>query len=139
MSGRRRNVRRAALAGIRTRNVFRGQSPHEQPRQLRCHRLWHDGAWTAYPAHIGQELGLSGWLAKRRAGCEEATARGDAKLIFTAEPDKGHAMAILRFVDEICGEGPTVCGIEESVMASRVAFAAIKSAQEHRNVRLEEI
>jgi hypothetical protein len=32
-----------------------------------------------------------------------------------------------------------VCGIDEAVMATRVAFAAIRSAQERRLVRLEEV
>ncbi len=89
--------------------------------------------------NVGTELGISGWLAKKRAACEEAAAKGDSKLIFTAEPDKGHAHAIDRFVDQIRGEGPAVCGVEDSIMATRVAFAAIKAARAHRSVKLEEI
>lgn len=64
---------------------------------------------------------------------------GDGSLIFTAEPDKGHARAIDRFVDEIRGAGPVVCGVEDAVSATRVAFAAVKSAREHRHVAMEEV
>ncbi len=88
---------------------------------------------------IGTELGLTGWLKKKEAACREAAEKGDSRLIFTAEPDRGHARAMDRFVDEIRGEGPVVCGIDDTVLATRVAFAAIKSAQEGRLVRMEEI
>ena len=50
-------------------------------------------------------------------------------LQFTAEPDKGHAHALERFVDQITGQGPEVCGVDASVLATRVAFAAIASAR----------
>ncbi len=88
---------------------------------------------------IGTELGVSGWLAKKRAACAEATEKHDPLLQFTAEPDKGHAHALERFVDEIVGTGPEVCGIDASVLATRVAFAAVRSAQEKRTVALSEI
>ena len=89
--------------------------------------------------NIGIEGGLFGWLAKKRAACLEAAEKGDSTLIFTAEPDKGHAQAIDRFVDEINGEGPIVCSVDDAVTATRVAFAAIKSAKEKRIVGIEEI
>ena len=89
--------------------------------------------------NIGVEGGLNGWLAKKRAACEEAIVRKDPSLIFSAEPDKGHALAIDRFVAEIRGEGPEVCGIDAAVAATRVAFAAIKSASEHRPVHMDDI
>ena len=89
--------------------------------------------------NIGTEGGVVGWLAKKRAACQEASEKGDPTLIFTAEPDKGHARAIDRFVDEINGEGPIVCSIDDAVMATRVAFAAIKSAKERRIVKIEEV
>lgn len=88
---------------------------------------------------IGIEGGLSGWLAKKRKACQEATEQSDSTLIFTAEPDKGHAHALDRFVDEVLDNGPVVCGIDDAVSATRVAFAAVKSAQEKRVVKLEEI
>ncbi len=90
-------------------------------------------------SEIGQELGLHGWLAKKEAACREATKAGDSNLIFTAEPDKGHKKALERFADEIRGKGPVVCGIDEAVMATRVAFAAITSAHERRAVDIAEI
>jgi predicted dehydrogenase len=88
---------------------------------------------------IGTEGGVSGWLAKKRAACAEAAEKNDPSLQFTAEPDKGHAHALERFVDQILGNGPEVCGVEDSVLATRVAFAAIKSAREKRSVSLDEI
>jgi predicted dehydrogenase len=89
--------------------------------------------------NIGTEGGLLGWLEKKQAACEDAVQAGDPMRIFTAEPDKGHAYALERFVDEILGHGPVVCGVDDAVMATRVAFAAIKSAAEHRVVQLSEI
>ncbi|HBG25616.1 MAG: hypothetical protein A2Y10_01185 [Planctomycetes bacterium GWF2_41_51] len=89
--------------------------------------------------NIGKEGGLSGWLEKKQQACKEATAANDPMRIFTAEPDKGHAHALEFFVDEILGKGPVVCGVDDAVMATRVAFAAIKSAAEHRVVKLSEI
>lgn len=88
---------------------------------------------------LGLEGGVSGWLAKKRAACDEAAAHNDPMLQFTAEPDKGHAHALERFVDQIRGVGPEVCGVEAAVLATRVAFAAIRSARERRPVALAEI
>jgi predicted dehydrogenase len=88
---------------------------------------------------IGMEGGVPGWLTKKRAACEEAAAHNDPLLQFTAEPDKGHAHALERFVDQILGNGPELCGVEAAVLATRVAFAAIRSARERRPVPLSEV
>jgi predicted dehydrogenase len=88
---------------------------------------------------VGAEGGLYGWLDKKRMACDEATREGNPMLQFTAEPDKGHAHAIGRFVDQINGVGPEVCGVDSAVLATRVAFAAIRSAHERRIVGLQEI
>jgi predicted dehydrogenase len=88
---------------------------------------------------IGMEGGVSGWLAKKRAACDEAAAHNDPMLQFTAEPDKGHAHALERFVDQIRGIGPEVCGVKAAVLATRVAFAAVRSSRERRPVLLAEI
>jgi predicted dehydrogenase len=102
-------------------------------------------ARTAYPMvqdrhpGIGIEGGISGWLTKKRTACAEAAANNDPRLQFTAEPDKGHAHALERFVDQILGAGPEVCGVDDSILATRVAFAAIRSAHEKRPVLLNEI
>lgn len=88
---------------------------------------------------IGTEGGVPGWLAKKRTACAEAAAGNDPRLQFTAEPDKGHAHALERFVDQILGTGPEVCGVVDAVLATRVAFAAIRSAHEKRSVLLSEI
>lgn len=102
-------------------------------------------ARTVYPMvhdlhpQIGLEGGVSGWLAKKRVACEEAATHNDPLLQFTAEPDKGHSHALECFVDEILGIGPEVCGVNAAVLATRVAFAAIRSARERRPVALAEI
>jgi predicted dehydrogenase len=91
-------------------------------------------------AHVKTDCGgIFDWLAKKRVACEDAAAAGDPMRQFTSEPDKGHAHAIERFIDEITGAGPTVCGIDDAVAATRIAFAAIRSVVERRIVRLDEI
>ncbi len=89
--------------------------------------------------HIGTEGGVSGWLAKKQAACADAAREERSFLQFTAEPDKGHSHALERFVDQILHNGPEVCGVDASVLATRVAFAAIRSAREKRTVSLQEI
>lgn len=88
---------------------------------------------------VGTEGGLSGWLAKKRQACGEAAAANDPQLIFTAEPDKGHAHALERFIDQVIGAGPEVCGVADAALATRVAFAAIRSAEKGRAVKVSEI
>lgn len=88
---------------------------------------------------IGTEGGIAGYLKKKAAACAEALEKDDPMLQFAAEPDKGHAHAIDNFVDQINGLGPEVCGVDDAVMATRVAFAAIQSAREGRIVRLAEL
>jgi predicted dehydrogenase len=94
---------------------------------------------TDHHPDVGTDLGLFGWLAKTRAAAAEAVATGDPMRQFAAAPDKGHAAALDRFVDEIRGEGPPVCGVDDAVRAMRVCFAAVRSAREHRWVRLDEV
>ena len=88
---------------------------------------------------VGTQGGIAGWLEKKAAACAEAAATGDPMKQFTADPNKGHSEAIDRFVAEIRGEGPVVCGVDDAVLATRVAFAAIRSARERRIVKLEEV
>ncbi len=88
---------------------------------------------------VGPEGGLPGWLAKKRQACSEAAAASDPQLIFTAEPDKGHARALERFIDQIIGAGPEVCGADDAALATRVAFAAIRSAREGRVIAVAEV
>jgi myo-inositol 2-dehydrogenase / D-chiro-inositol 1-dehydrogenase len=88
---------------------------------------------------VGTEGGLYGWLAKKRAACAEAAEAGDNTLIFTGDPDKGHFAALENFIDEIRGTGPVVCGVDDAVRATRVSFAALRSAEEKRVVRLDEV
>ncbi|MGE4564129.1 MAG: Gfo/Idh/MocA family oxidoreductase [Victivallaceae bacterium] len=90
-------------------------------------------------ANIGVQGGIAGWLEKKAAACAEAAATGDPARQFTAEPDKGHAHALEHFIDQINGLRGEVCGVDDAVSATRVAFAAIKSAREKRIVKLSEI
>jgi predicted dehydrogenase len=102
-------------------------------------------ARTVYPMlndqhpEVGTQLGYEGWLAKRAHACELAAKAGNPMLQFTAEPDKGHARAIERFIDEITGAGPVVCGVEDAVLATEVAFAAVLSARRRQAVTLDEV
>jgi predicted dehydrogenase len=112
-------VRAAGIEGVPAKTVF----PMVQDRH----------------PQIGIEGGVSGWLAKKRAACAEAVEKNDPRLQFTAEPDKGHAHALERFVDQILGKGPEVCGVDAAALATRVAFAAIKSAHQRRPVSLSEL
>jgi predicted dehydrogenase len=88
---------------------------------------------------VGTQGGFEGWFEKKQAACREAAAAGDPMLQFTAEPDKGHGQAMDRFIDQILGIGPELCGVDSAVSATEVAFAAIKSAQVRREVTIEEI
>ena len=90
-------------------------------------------------AEIGTEGGLPGWLAKKRQACDDAAAVGDPAQIFTAEPDKGHRHALEHFLDEIEGHGPQVCSVADAALATRVAFAAIRSAAERRVIAVAEV
>jgi len=89
--------------------------------------------------NVGTEGGLYGWLAKKDTACREAAEKGNPLLQFTAEPDKGHGRAMDAFVDEIRGTGPQVCGVDDAVLATKIAFAALKSSAEKRMVVIEEI
>ena len=88
---------------------------------------------------VGVEGGFTGYMAKKRVACDEAAAAGDPNLIFAAEPDKGHARALERFINEIRGDGPMVCGVDDALLATRVSLAAIKSVKAGRVVEMAEI
>ncbi|MCG3148839.1 MAG: Myo-inositol 2-dehydrogenase [Verrucomicrobiae bacterium] len=88
---------------------------------------------------IGPELGLSGWLKKRAAACQEAVEKNNTALVLRPEPDKGWAHQLDAFVDEINGEGPQVCGVDDAIRATRIAFAAIKSSHKRRVVPVAEV
>jgi len=89
--------------------------------------------------HISSANGIISWLEKKEAACREAELENDPMRIFTGEPDKGHARAIDYFADEINGTGAQVCGVDDAVMATKIAFAAIKSAKEGRIVKISEL
>jgi predicted dehydrogenase len=84
---------------------------------------------------IGTEGGLPGWLAKKRAACDEAVRAGHGSDIFTAEPDKGHARMLEAFVEEIRGIRSTpVSSVSDAVRAVEICAAAIHSFREGRFV-----
>ena len=89
--------------------------------------------------NVGLQGGIAGWIEKKAAACQESLDTNDQMRQFAAEPDKGHAHAINRFVDEINGDGEVVCGVDDAVIATRCAFAAIQSAKEGRIVKLKEV
>ena len=88
---------------------------------------------------IGTQGGIAGWLEKKAAACARAAALDNPMLQFSAEPDKGHARALDNFVDQIHGVRDEVCGVNDAVKATRVAFAAIRSVQEKRIVKISEV
>jgi predicted dehydrogenase len=97
-------------------------------------------ARKTYPLSGATEAGLAGWLAERERACRQAVeTRDPSRSVLAPEADKGHAAALDRFADEIEDIGPSVCGIDDSVQATRVAFAAIRSARERRFVKLAEM
>ena len=101
---------------------------------------WYEFPGQVLSVELYKEGGIRGWLAKRAAACVEAERRKDPLLQFTAEPDKGHAHALEHFVEQIRGiRHEEVCGVDDAVLATRVAFAAIRSAREKRPVRMAEI
>lgn len=113
-------VRTAGIEGVSSRIIFPMEGEDRHP-------------------NVGKEGGLPGWLEKKRAACADAVAKHDSGLVLdTAGPDKGHAHALDHFIDEINGRGPVVCGVDDAVEATRVAFAALKSAHEHRAVNMNE-
>lgn len=88
---------------------------------------------------VGGEGGLYGWLAKRRAGCQLAVEKGDPTQQFVGDADKGHAAHLNRFIGQILDGGEPVCGIDDAVLATEVAFAAVASAHARRVVTLDEV
>ena len=88
---------------------------------------------------VGIKGGIEGFREKKAAALKEAAEANDPMLQFTAEPDKGHSAALENFIDQINGLRGEVCGVDDAVCASQVAFAAIKSAREKRFVRVDEI
>ena len=85
---------------------------------------------------VGTQGGIEGWLEKKRAACADAETAHDPTLQFTAEPNKGHAAHLEAFARQVRG-GPEVCGVDAAITASRVAFAAIESAESGAVVTLQ--
>lgn len=88
---------------------------------------------------IGKEGGFNGWWAKKQAACQEAVAKGDPMLQFTAEPDKGHLRMLREFTRQIRGEREPVSPPMDAYLAARMCFAAIESVRQNRPVELSEM
>jgi predicted dehydrogenase len=89
---------------------------------------------------IGSEGGVPGWLAKKRAACEEVVRTGDIWQQFTAEPDKGHARMLAAFIEEVRGRrAEPVSPVDDAVRALRICLMAVQSLREGRIVSLDEI
>jgi predicted dehydrogenase len=112
-------VRTAGIAGAPARKTYEMHTPDGRP--------------------VPAPNGILDWLNHKRAACAQANASGDPLKQFAADPDKGHARMLDCFIDQILGAGPEVCGADAAVQATRVAFAAIRSAHERRVVTLDEI
>lgn len=113
--------------------------------EVRTAGITNEPAKTLYPL-LGAQVengntpeGPEAWFALKQAGCAQAIAQQNPMLALSFDANKGHAHAIDRFIDEIQGNGPTVCSIDDAVQATRVAFAAIRSAKEKRTVYMHEI
>ncbi len=88
---------------------------------------------------IGQEGGLAGWLAKRRWCAEQGMREGRPERILDVGVDKGHSRLMEAFLEEVRGQGSSPCGVGSAILATRVCFAAIRSAVERRPVLLSEV
>lgn len=114
---------------VETRIVGIEGAPHTLKYALRNDRL----------PEVGQEGGLSGFLAKRREITKRIAETGDGTTFGWCEAEKGHPQAIARFAHEVRGSGPMVNGIEDSILTMRMAFAAVRSAMERRVVTMDEL
>jgi len=84
--------------------------------------------------------GIRDFYAKTNAAAARALASDNPGMEFLAiwpEPDKGHKRHLERWLDAIRGKGESPCGVAESVLATRVAFAAIDSLRSARPVAIE--
>ncbi len=90
--------------------------------------------------NIGTQGGFAGWIEKKNAACREADEAGDSSLIFTAEPDKGHARMLAEFVKEITGlRAEPVSPLSGAIRATEICTAAIRSFREKRFVDISEL
>lgn len=111
-------VRTAGIEGVPTRKDF---PPFKDP-----HPEIMDGG------------GIRDYYAKRRVAERLAVEKGDSALSLSmdAQPNKGHKAHLARFLDAARGLGESPCPIGDSILATRIAFAAIESHKAGRAVGL---
>ncbi|NQU40911.1 MAG: hypothetical protein HQ523_13250 [Lentisphaerae bacterium] len=83
--------------------------------------------------------GIETYRDERKALEEEAAREGhDGMWILDNEipVDKGHRQHLKAFRDAVRGNGPSPCGLEDTMLATRVAFAAIESLKQNQPVEV---
>ena len=111
-------VRTAGLEGVPQRREF--------PFYLDPHPGISDGG------------GIRDYYAKRLVAERIAVERGDPTLSLSmdAQPNKGHKAHLARLLDAARGLGESPCPIADSILATRIAFAAIESHKTGRTISL---
>jgi len=82
--------------------------------------------------------GIRDFYAKRRQAELKAMEKGDPPVALELQPtpDKGHKDHLGRFLDAVRGRGESPCSCAESVLATKLAFAALESLKTGRAVEL---
>lgn len=83
--------------------------------------------------------GIREWCEKRRLLEERAEREGHDGAWLLAQkldPDKGHRRHLELFLDAVRGTGTSPCPVEDAIIATRVAFAAIESLKTGRPVNI---
>ena len=84
--------------------------------------------------------GTRDWFAKRERFEAQAVAGGhSAEWLMEHEGavDKGHRQHLARFLDAVRGDRESPCTIDEAILATRVAFAAIDSLRRQQHVAVD--
>jgi len=82
--------------------------------------------------------GIRDFYAKRRHAELKAMKAGNPLVALELQPgvDKGHKDHLARFLEAVRGRGESPCGCADSILATRVAFAAIESLKAGRPAQL---
>jgi len=83
--------------------------------------------------------GINDYRAQRKSLEEQAEAeQHDSEWLMAKEAtvDKGHRQHLTAFLDAVRGNGQSPCGIDNTMLATRVAFAAIESLKLSRPVKV---
>ena len=82
--------------------------------------------------------GIRDFYAKRRRAEQKAMESGDPQTAMALQPvaDKGHKQHLAAFLEAVRGNGESPCPCEDSIAATRIAFAAVESLKIGRAVEL---